>query len=598
MPLRLFILNLRRAIALVWRSSPRWTAISLVLLLVQGLLPLASLYLLKQLIDAVTLSLRVKTTDSWQQILILIGLTALISLTNDSCSALATMAQSAQSEVVSDRVHTLLHAKSIQVDLEYYENADYHNTFHRAQEEAAYRPPLILQGLIQVAQNSLALASILVLLGALNWLIPVLLLAAMLPGIWMRMNASGKRYWRLRNWTDHERLAYYFHTLLTQGNHAKEVRLYHSGQLFSSRFQKLRQSIYHEKQKLAYYQAQTDLLTQGGATIAVFAACGVIAFQTWQGMLTLGSFVMYYQAFQRGQAFLRDLLSNLVSLYENSLFLKDFYEFLDLEIRIASPIQPLPIPHPWQTGLEFREVSFDYPNSQRCVLKALSFIIAPGETVALVGENGAGKTTLIKLLCRLYDPTAGHITLDGIDLRHFDPLAWRNQISVLFQDYGRYQLTAAENIGLGDIYHAAAEGKVQAAACAAGADRVVQQLPAGYNTQLGTEFVTGEELSIGQWQKIALARGFMRDAPLIILDEPTSALDAKAEAEVFKRFQQMCLQKTAILISHRLSTIKMADRILVLAQGCLVENGTHVELMGQNGLYANLFKTQAKPYHL
>lgn len=566
--------------------------------MIQGILPLVSLYLLKLLIDAITLSISIKTTQSFQQVTLWIVLAALVGLLGDGCRSLATLTQTAQSEQVSDRVHALLHAKSIAVDLEYYENPEYYNTFHRAQDQAAYRPPQILQGAIQVAQNSLALASIVVLLTALHWSIPILLLAAMLPGAWMRLNASGKQYWRLRDWTDRERQAYYLHFLLTQSSHAKELRLFNLGSLFSSRFQTLRKNIRREKLTLATYQAKTDLITQGSATIAVFAACGAIAHQTWQGSLTLGGFVMYYQAFQRGQGFLRDLLSNLVSLYENSLFLKDFYEFLDLEARVTNPPNPRQIPTPWKTGLEFHHVSFDYPNSQRSVLKDISFTIHPGETIALVGANGAGKTTLIKLLCRLYEPTAGHITLDGIDLRHLSATEWRNQIGVLFQDYGRYQLTAAENIWLGNINLPAEHSQIIAAAERAGADTVIDRLPAGYETQLGTEFATGEELSIGQWQKIALARGFMRDAQLIILDEPTSALDAKAEAEVFDKFHQIGQHKTAILISHRLSTIKMADRILVLSGGQIVESGTHDRLIQQQGLYAKLFETQAKPYRL
>jgi ATP-binding cassette, subfamily B, bacterial len=596
--LKLLITNLQRALQLVWQSSPRWTSISLALLIVQGILPPISLYLLKLLIDAITLSLSTKTTQSFQPVILWIVLAALFTLLSDGCRSLATLAQAAQSEKVSDRFHALLHAKSIQVDLEYYENAEYYNTLHRAQDQASYRPLQILQGLIQVGQNGLALISIVLLLTALHWSIPVLLLGAMLPGAWMRLNASGQQYWRSRAWTDRERQAHYLHILLTQGSHAKEIRLFDLGELFSQRFQTLRQFIRREKFTLATYQAQTDLITQSSATIAVFLACGAIAQQTWQGALTLGGFVMYYQAFQRGQAFLRDLLSNLVSLYENSLFLKDFYEFLDLESQITNPPQPLPLPLPWQIGLQFHNVSFDYPNSQRSVLHDISFTIHPGETIALVGANGAGKTTLIKLLCRLYEPTAGHITLDGTDLRHFSTVEWRNQISVLFQDYGRYQLTAAENIWLGNINLPPDHHQIIDAATQAGADIVIDRLPTGYQTQLGTEFAAGEELSIGQWQKIALARGFMRDAPLIILDEPTSALDAKAEAEVFAKFHQISHHKTAILISHRLSTIKMADRILVLAHGSIAESGTHDQLMQQQGLYSKLFETQAKPYRL
>jgi ATP-binding cassette, subfamily B, bacterial len=590
------IANLQRAIHLVWQSSPRWTLVSLGLLAVQGVLPLASLYLLKLLVDTLTLSIQTRTLQSFQQTLLWIALAGLVGLIGDLSRTLAALAQTAQTEEVSDRVHAQLHAKSIQVDLEFYENAEYYNTLHRAQDQAAYRPPQILQGLIQVAQNGLSLVAIVVLLAALHWSIPLLLLLAMLPGAWMRLNASGKRYWRSRNWTDRERQAYYFHTLMTQGSHAKEIRLFDLGSLFSRRFQTLRQFIRREKFTLATHQAKTDLVTQGSATLAVFVACGAIAQQTWQGTLTLGGFVMYYQAFQRGQAFLRDLLSNLVSLYENSLFLKDFYEFLDLTPTVIEPRQPHPIPTPWQQGLQFHNVSFDYPNSQRSVLKDINFTLHPGETIALVGANGAGKTTLIKLICRLYEPTTGCITLDGIDLRQMSAIEWRNQISVLFQDYVRYQLTAAENIWLGNTNLPLKHPSIIQSAQQAGADVVVSQLPLGYETQLGTEFAAGEELSIGQWQKIALARGFVRDTPLLILDEPSSALDAKAEAEMFDKFHQLTRNKTAILISHRLSTIKMADRILVLSNGTITESGTHEQLLKQQGLYAKLFETQAQPY--
>jgi ATP-binding cassette, subfamily B, bacterial len=590
------IANLQRATHLVWQSSPRWTLVSLGLLAVQGLLPLASLYLLKLLIDTLTVSIQTRILQSFQQTLLWIALAGIVGLIGDLSRALAALAQTAQAEAVSDRVHAQLHAKSIQVDLEFYENAEYYNTLHRAQEQAAYRPPQILQGLIQVGQNSISLAAIVVLLTALHWSIPLLLLLAMLPGAGMRLNASGKRYWRLRNWTDRERQAYYFHTLMTQGSHAKEIRLFDLGNLFSRRFQTLRQFIRREKFTLATHQAKTDLVTQASATLAVFVTCGSIAQQTWQGALTLGGFVMYYQAFQRGQTFLRDLLSNLVSLYENSLFLKDFYEFLDLTPSVIEPHPPQSIPNPWQKGLQFHNVSFDYPNSQRSVLKAINFTLHPGETVALVGANGAGKTTLIKLICRLYEPTTGQITLDGIDLRQMSAIEWRNQISVLFQDYVRYQLTAEENIWLGNTNLPPKHPSIIQAAQQAGADTVVSQLPLGYETQLGTEFAAGEELSIGQWQKIAIARGFVRNAPLIVLDEPSSALDAKAEAEMFDKFHQLTRNKTVILISHRFSTIKMADRILVLSNGTIIESGTHDQLLAQQGLYAKLFETQAQPY--
>jgi ATP-binding cassette, subfamily B, bacterial len=307
---------------------------------------------------------------------------------------------------------------------------------------------------------------------------------------------------------------------------------------------------------------------------------------------------MYYQAFQRGQGFLQELLSNLVSLYEHSLFLDDFYHFLDLQPSVVEATDPQPLSTTWKSGIRLENVSFNYAHSQRSVLKNISLTIQPGEVVAIVGANGAGKTTLIKLLCRLYEPTAGTISLNGVDVRDYATATLRRQISVLFQDYIRYQFTVRDNIWLGDIDVPPTTERIWQAAKDAGADRTIDRLPQGLDTRLGNWFEQGEELSIGQWQKIALARTFLRDAQLVILDEPTSALDPQAEAEVFDRFRQLVRGKTAIIISHRLSTIEMVDRILVLSDGELVECGSHDELMQQQGLYSHLFTTQAQHYQL
>jgi ATP-binding cassette subfamily B protein len=288
----------------------------------------------------------------------------------------------------------------------------------------------------------------------------------------------------------------------------------------------------------------------------------------------------------------------LAGLYTDNLFLSNLYEFLDLKPKIADPIYPIPVPQPMQKGIIFNQVSFQYPNSTRQALKEINLTIRPGEVIALVGENGSGKTTLIKLLCRLYDPTEGNITLDGFDLNQFNLTELRREISVIFQDYTKYHLTAQENIWFGNINNPPETEKIAVAAHYAGADEVIKQLPNGYNTVLGKWFEQGEELSIGQCQKIALARAFLRDSQLIVLDEPTSALDPKAEYEVFKRFRQLLKNQAAILISHRLSTVKMADRIYVLEQGQIVESGTHLELMKQQGTYAHLFQIQAQQYNL
>ena len=592
------IANLQRAIYLVWQSSPRWTVVGFGLLLIQGILPLGQLYLMKRLIDTLTLGVSGATPDTFQAALLWIGLIGLVSLLGDGCSALSKLTQTVQTEAVSDRVHSLLHTKSIQVDLQYYENTDYYNTLHRAQEQATYRPQMVLASLLQVGQSGLSLLGILALLSSLNWMVPLLLSIATIPGILMRVRYTGKAYGRVSSWTESERQSDYFHTLLTTEPHAKEIRLFNLGSLFSQWFQTLRTKIRREKIYLATQQSRIDLITHGSATLAVCVAGGITAHQTIQGAITLGGFVMYYQAFGRGQGFLRELLTNLIGLYENSLFLQDFYQFLDLKPTIVEPEDPKPLSPSWETGIRLENVSFNYAHSQRSVLKNINLTIEPGEVVAIVGANGAGKTTLIKLLCRLYQPTMGTITLDGVDLGDYSMTELRRQISVLFQDYIHYQLTVKENIWLGDIEVEPDSERIWAAAHKAGAHPTIDRLPHGLDTRLGNWFEQGEELSIGQWQKIALARTFLRDARLVILDEPTSALDPQAEAEVFARFRQLVRGRTAIIISHRLSTIKMVDRILVLSDGQLAESGSHEELMQQQGLYARLFTTQAQHYQL
>ena len=305
---------------------------------------------------------------------------------------------------------------------------------------------------------------------------------------------------------------------------------------------------------------------------------------------------MYFQAFQRGQAFLQQVLGGIAGLYEDNLFLSHLDAFMDLEPKVVTPALPKAVPRPLQEGLTFDQVDFTYPTGTREVLKDISLTIRPGEHVALVGVNGSGKTTLAKLICRLYDPTRGTIRLDGIDLRDFDTQALRREIGVILQDYAQYHLTARENIWLGNIDLGVEEERIVEASKQAGADAVIAGLPKGYNTTLGKWFEEGEALSIGEWQKIALARAYLRDAQILILDEPTSSMDAHAEYEVFKKFTRLSEGRTTLLISHRLSTVRMADRIFVMEAGRIVECGTHDALLNQGGKYRNLFETQARNY--
>ena len=570
---------------------------SLALLVVQGTLPLLSLYLTKLVVDAVTTALEAPDKGAaFGQVTLLIGLTGGVVLLSALCRSIAGLVSEAQGQVITDHMSDLLHAKSIEVDLEYYESAQYYDKLHRAQREAPYRPVRIVNGLVQVAQSGISLLAMAGLLFSFHWGIAAILFAAAVPGLFVRLRYAGQTYRWQRRSTPAERQAWYFHWLLTGDAHAKEIRQFDLGSLFRRRFRDLRQQLRREKIEIATRRSMAELVSQASATVAVFGSYAFIAYRTVQGAITLGDLVMYYQAFQRGQNFLREMLGGLAGLYEDNLFLSNLYEFLELKPKVVEPLHPRSIPQPMQTGLAFDHVSFRYPTGTREVLEDVSLTIRPGEVVALVGENGSGKTTLIKLLCRLYDPTNGTITLDGVDLRQLETSALRREISVVFQDYAQYHLTARENVWFGNVALPPDEERIAEAARRSGADEVINELPQGYETILGKWFEDGEELSVGEWQKVALARAFLRDAQIIVLDEPTSALDARAEYEVFRKFHQLAAGRTAILISHRFSTVRMADRIFVLEGGKIVESGSHDELVRLGGTYARLFETQAQYY--
>ena len=589
------LLLLRRAVRLVWHSAPGWTLVNLLLLVVQGVLPLASLYLMKLTVDAVTLALQAPTPDFGRVLGLIVGLGS-VTMVSALAGSLAALVGEAQGQAVTDHVQSVIHARSVEVDLAYYENAQYYDTLHRAQQEAPYRPARIVNGLAQVGQSGVALTALVGLLFSLHWMIAAVLLIAAVPDMLVRLRYSQRLYaWRRRR-TSAERHAGYYQWLLTGEAHAKEIRLFDLGALFIGRFRDVRRTLRRERLHLATRRSLTELVTQFAGTLTIFGAFAYIAYRTVHGALTLGDLVMYYQAFQRGQGYLRDILGGLANLYEDSLFLANLYEFLDLRSRVAEPSAPRPLPKPMQRGIAFEHVGFAYAGAAQPVLDDITLTIRPGEHIALVGANGAGKTTLVKLLCRLYDPTAGRITLDGIDLREFRTAALRREISVIFQDYARYHLTLRENIWLGNIALTSDDGAILDAAAAAGADTVIGKLPQGYETQLGKWFDAGQELSIGEWQKIALARAFVRDAQILVLDEPTSALDAAAEYEVFQMFRALAAGRTTLLISHRFSTVRMADRIFVLADGKIVEAGSHEELLRRGGEYARMFELQASNY--
>lgn len=585
------------ALRFIWRSTPGWTLADLALVLVQVPLPLITLYLMKLTVDAVTRNIgAADTSGAFREAALFVALMGLISVGSALLGLVSGLVKQLQSIAVTDYMYGIIHAKSVAVDLEYYENPEYYDTLRRAQREASYRPLRILQNLVQLGQSGLSLLALGGLLLTFHWIIALVLMLTVVPGFLISLRYTGKMYRWQRERTAAERESSYFDWMLTGDRHAKEIRLFDLGALFIRRFRDLRLTLRRERFQLARRQAFESLFAQLITAAAVYGSYAFVVYRTIQGENSLGDLVIYYQAFQRGQGYLRQTLSSLAGLYEDNLFLTDLYEFLDLEPKILSPAHPQPVPRPMQEGIRFENVSFRYPTGTRPVLEDISLTIRPGEKIALVGENGSGKTTLIKLLCRLYDPTGGAITVDGVDLRQFDLTTYRGEISVILQDYAHYNLTAQENIWFGSVNCPPDDAQIVAAAQQAGADGVIAGLKDGYQTILGKLFQDGEELSIGEWQKVALSRAFLRDSQVIILDEPTSSMDARAEYEVFERLRDLAAGRTVILISHRFSTVRMADRIFVLVNGRIAESGTHADLMAQNGTYARLFNIQAQYY--
>ncbi len=594
-------LKLDHAVKLVWKAGPERAVLSITLIIFQGLLPIASLYLIKLIVDTVTFSISTQDkTAALKPLIILISLSAGVALAQALCQLLINIVQEAQAFFVTDHVSHVLHEKSIQVDLAYYENPDYYNTLHRAQEEGPYRPTHIVIGLMQIGQSGVSLLAMTGIVFSFHWGAAVILFLATLPGLIVKLKYSDRLFLWQQQATKKERKAGYFSWLLTGAAYAKEIRIFGIGELFAARFTGLRSRLRSERLAISQKRELSDFIAQSGTIVALFSAFGFMIYRTIHGMITIGDMVMYFQAFQRGISHLKTFLTSLAGIYEDNLFLSNFYEFLAVKNTIQPPPQPVSVPRPIQKGIVFDHVSFKYPGSTRNALDDISFTIQPEETIALVGENGSGKTTIVKLLCRFYDPLAGSILLDDININQYDPAALRREISVMFQDFVKYHLSAGENIWLGDrnvpFDSEAGRKRIISASRKAGAEETIAGLPKGYDTFLGRWLEPGEELSQGEWQKISLARSFMRDSQVIILDEPAGSLDVKSEYDVFSKFQDLRKGKSAVIVSHRFSTVHMADRIIVMKNGKIIETGSHSELLERGGTYADMFRLQAQYY--
>ena len=595
--IRPFLRTLHGALSFVWQSSPSLAVGSIVVRVTQGLLPLVALYLTKLLIDAVTEGLKAPSAEvSLTPITMILAGLAGVAVASAMLTGVASLISRIHAQVVTDHMHALLQAKSVEVDLAYYEDARYQDTLHRAQEEAPYRPTAILNALLQFGQDAISLLAMAGILWWLHWgVIPVLMVAA-IPYFFVRLQQSNRLFAWERERTPLERKAWYVNMLLTQATAAKEVRLFDLGPRLQQWFQNARSVLCQERIALERRWMFVGLAGQIVAVAGVFGVYSFVAIKTFQGLLTVGDLVMYFMAVQRASGFLESLGWSVSRLYESNLFLTTLGEFLGIQSHLPESTHPKRFPQPIKQGITFDHVSFQYPQEERVAIRDLTFTIGPEEHVAFVGANGVGKTTLVKLLCRLYDPSGGRITIDGEDLRDYPIADVRGAVSGIFQDFVKFQFSAKDNIALGVKSSDVGLPAVTHVAKQAGIHEAIERLPKGYESLLGKLFDGGHELSIGEWQKVALARAVLRDSQVLILDEPTSAMDAKTEAEFFERFHELARGRMAILISHRLATVKMADRIFVVDHGQILERGTHDELMRQQGLYATLFLTQAQHY--
>ena len=594
--------RLQRSLLLVWKSAPGWTASGAVLMVVLSVLPLLALWLMKLLIDAAVgvdgPGSALGSVRDLSRVNLLIVLLGIVALAKAACESAVSAIGELRTQRVRDHIQNLLQRKSSTIDLAHYENPDYYDTLHRAQEQSPMRTDRIFfePGANDSKRHILRRhrrASDRIQLDGPGHRRP------RLPAFGFHQGKYALSVYLLnRRQSEAERKAWYYNWIVTRNPYAKEVRLFDLGDLFRKRYRRERAGLVKERTALVAGRAFRETVTQAFAVAAIYGSYGIVVWQTVQGACTPGDLVMYIQAIQKGQNLFQGMLKSMANFYEDYLFLSNLFDFLDLESAIVAPERPVPVPRPMRTGIRFEGVGFRYAASARHALRSITLSIEPGEVVALVGENGSGKTSLVKLLCRLYDPSEGRIAIDGIDLRQFDPRLLRKEIGVIFQDFAQYHQAARDNIRFGNIDIEPGDGRIQAAAKEAGAHTAISALPQGYDTMLGKFFREGEELSIGEWQKIALARALLRDAQILVLDEPTSALDALSEYRVFRQFRELVRGRTAILVSHRLYTVKMADRICVMKDGEIVEQGSHSDLMDTRGLYARMFETQAECYSL
>jgi ATP-binding cassette, subfamily B, bacterial len=586
--------NIRPLLRMVWETSPPLLVASAILRLLRALIPVSMLWVSKLILDAVVARIsgaRGDVAGIWQLVAIELGL----AVASDVLGRANTLCDSLLGDRFTNRISLRLMEHATRLDLSSFEDPVFYDKLERARRQTTGRLGL-LSALMSLAQDGVSLVSLSAGLIVFSPWLMLLLVAAVIPAFLGETHFTNLAYSALYRWTPHRRRLDYLRLLGASVQSAKEVKIFGLGPHLIQRYSQVSGDIYLENRKLALRRSAAGSALNLIATGGYYGAYAVVLLRVLGGGISIGTFTFLTGAFSRSRNTIEKILGSFNDISEQALFLKDLFEFFEMEPTIRSRPGALPAPRPIRDGFEFRHVAFAYPGSDRLVVQNINFRLYRQEKIALIGENGAGKTTLVKLLARLYDPTRGAILLDGVDLREYDVEDLRKEVGVIFQDYMRYDMLARENIGFGDVGQMGDRDRIERAAEKSLASEVIGRLPGGLEQMVGRRFEGGVDLSGGEWQKFALGRAYMRDAQLLILDEPTATLDARAEYEVFRRFAELTRGRTAVLISHRFSTVRMADRILVLADGHIREHGTHDQLIALGGRYAELFELQAAGY--
>ena len=584
----------KRAIELVWQTSRSLALWMGLLTLVAGVLPAAVAYVGKLIVDAVVAAMEAPNaslTDVYTYVAYEAGLVIALSAAQRGLAA----AQSLLRARLGQRVNEMILDKAQTLSLAQFEDSEFYDKLTRARREASQRPMALVVKTFGLIQNGISIASFAALLIQFSpWALIILVVGA-LPGFAAEAKFSGDAFKIFRWRSPDRRMQMYLETVLAREDSIKEVQLFDLGPTLLGRYRTIFHKLFKEERLLTLRREGWGFLLGILSSAAFYAAYGWVVFETATGKLTLGEMTMYLLVFKQGQSAVSAMLTSVSGMYEDNLYLSNLYEYLEQETthepgHLTAGVQP-------GDGIRFENVSFSYPGSQQSALLDINLHLKPGQSLALVGENGSGKTTLIKLMTRLYQPSAGRIYLDGSDLQDWSVPALRERVGVIFQDFVRFQLQVGENIGAGDVGHFTDADRWKTSADKGQASPFIEKLSDGYTTQLGRWFKDGQELSGGQWQKIALSRAFMREgADLLVLDEPTAAMDAQAEADIFAHFQDYAANKMAIVISHRFSTVRYADQIVVMQGGRIMERGDHASLIASDGRYAHLFNLQAAGY--